>query len=53
VVKRTLGREWDNADARNRGVRRATAAVCRRYALKPVGKAYATVAYIEAHYLVD
>jgi type I restriction enzyme R subunit len=54
VVKRTLGRAWDNADARNRGVRRATAAVFRRYALKPVGEPYdSTVAYIEAHYLVD
>ncbi|MER5820743.1 HsdR family type I site-specific deoxyribonuclease [Streptomyces mirabilis] len=54
VVTRTLGRSWDNADARNRGVRRATAAVFRRYALKPVGEPYdSTVAYIEAHYLVD
>ncbi len=54
VVTRTLTRSWDNADARNRGVRRATAAVFRRYALKPVGEPYdSTVAYIEAHYLVD
>ncbi|WP_406178015.1 type I restriction endonuclease subunit R [Streptomyces canus] len=54
VVTRTLTRAWDNADARNRGVRRATAAVFRRYALKPVGEPYdSTVAYIEAHYLVD
>jgi type I restriction enzyme R subunit len=54
VVTRTLARSWDNADARNRGVRRATAAVFRRYALKPVGEPYdSTVAYIEAHYLVD
>ncbi|MEU8913124.1 HsdR family type I site-specific deoxyribonuclease [Streptomyces nigrescens] len=54
VVTRTLGRAWDNADARNRGVRRATAAVFRRYMLKPVGEPYdSTVAYIEAHYLVD
>ncbi|MCX5449905.1 type I restriction endonuclease subunit R [Streptomyces nigrescens] len=54
VVTRTLGRAWDNADARNRGVRRATAAVFRRYRLKPVGEPYdSTVAYIEAHYLVD
>ncbi|MEU3904723.1 HsdR family type I site-specific deoxyribonuclease [Streptomyces goshikiensis] len=54
VVTRTLARAWDNADARNRGARRATAAVFRRYALKPVGEPYdATVAYIEAHYLVD
>ncbi|MFD5097667.1 type I restriction endonuclease subunit R [Streptomyces albidochromogenes] len=54
VVTRTLARPWDNADARNRGVRRATAAVFRRYALKPVGEPYdSTVAYIEAHYLVD
>jgi type I restriction enzyme R subunit len=35
VVTRTLAGSWDNADARNRGVRRATAAVFRRYALKP------------------
>jgi type I restriction enzyme R subunit len=54
VVTHTLARSWDNADARNRGVRRATAAVFRRYALKPVGEPYdSTVAYIEAHYLVD
>ncbi|MET8218071.1 type I restriction endonuclease subunit R [Streptomyces hirsutus] len=54
VVTRTLARSWDNADARNRGVRRATAAVFRRYTLKPVGEPYdSTVAYIEAHYLVD
>lgn len=54
VVTRTLARSWDNADARNRGVRRATAAVFRRYKLKPVGEPYdSTVAYIEAHYLVD
>lgn len=53
----TLGRHacpWDNADARDRGVRRATAAVFRRYMFKPVGEPYdSTVAYIEAHYLVD
>ncbi|MET7761705.1 HsdR family type I site-specific deoxyribonuclease [Streptomyces sp. NPDC005393] len=54
VVTRTLARSWDNADARNRGVRRATAAVFRHYMLKPVGEPYdSTVAYIEAHYLVD
>jgi type I restriction enzyme, R subunit len=54
VVTRILTRAWDNADARNRGVRRATAAVFRRYMLKPVGEPYdSTVAYIEAHYLVD
>jgi type I restriction enzyme, R subunit len=54
VVRRTLAQTWDNADARNRGVRRATAAVFRHYALKPVGEPYdSTVAYIEAHYLVD
>jgi type I restriction enzyme R subunit len=54
VVARTLARSWDNADARNRGVRRATADVFRRYSLKPVGEPYdSTVAYIEAHYLVD
>ena len=54
VVTRTLAQSWDNADARSRGVRRATAAVFRRYTLKPVGEPYdSTVAYIEAHYLVD
>ncbi|AGK78137.1 Restriction enzyme type I helicase subunits [Streptomyces microflavus DSM 40593] len=54
VVTRTLAGSWDNADARNRGVRRATAAVFRRYMVKPVGEPYdSTVAYIEAHYLVD
>ncbi len=54
VVKRTLAQSWDNAEARNRGVRRATAAVFRRYMLKPVGEPYgSTVAYVEAHYLVD
>jgi type I restriction enzyme R subunit len=54
VVKRTLARSCDNAEARSRGVRRATAAVFRRYTLKPVGEPYdSTVAYIEAHYLVD
>ncbi|MGW0980357.1 type I restriction endonuclease subunit R [Streptomyces xiamenensis] len=54
VVTHTLAQSWDNADARNRGVRRATARVFRRYALKPVGEPYdSTVAYIEAHYLVD
>jgi type I restriction enzyme R subunit len=54
VVTRTLAGAWDNADARSRGVRRATAAVYRRYQIKPVGEPYdATVQYIEAHYLVD
>ncbi|MEU8370046.1 type I restriction endonuclease subunit R [Micromonospora tulbaghiae] len=54
VVTRALAQSWDNADARNRGVRRATAAVFRKYMLKPVGEPYdSTVAYIEAHYLVD
>jgi type I restriction enzyme R subunit len=54
VVTRTLARSWDNADARSRGVRRAIAAVFRRYMLKPVGEPYdSTVACIEAHYLVD
>lgn len=54
VVTRTLAQSWDNADARNRGARRATAVVFRRYRLKPVGEPYdSTVAYIEAHYLVD
>jgi type I restriction enzyme R subunit len=54
VVTHTLTRSWNNADARNRGVRRATAAVFRRYMLKPVGEPYdSTVAYIEPYYLVD
>ncbi|WP_236700422.1 type I restriction enzyme subunit R domain-containing protein [Allosalinactinospora lopnorensis] len=54
VVTETLAKSWDNAEARNRGVRRATAAVFRKYALKPVGEPYdSTVAYIQAHYLVD
>lgn len=54
VVTHILARSWDNADARNRGARRVTAAVFRRYKLKPVGEPYdSTVAYIEAHYLVD
>lgn len=54
VVTQTLARSWDNAEARNRDVRRATAAVFRRYMLKAVGEPYdSTVAYIEAHYLVD
>jgi type I restriction enzyme R subunit len=54
VVRQTLSRSWDNAEARNRGARRATAAVYRRYMIKPVGEPYdSTVAYIEAHYLVD
>ncbi|MEU7753676.1 hypothetical protein [Micromonospora sp. NPDC049171] len=54
AVNRTLTQSWDNADDRNRGVRRATAAVFRRYKLKPLGEPYdSTVAYIEAHYLVD
>ncbi|MGF6886346.1 type I restriction enzyme R subunit [Nocardia sp. GAS34] len=54
VVTTTLARSWDNADARNRGARRVTAAVFRRYMLKPVGEPYdSTVAYIEAHYLID
>ncbi|WP_017623406.1 type I restriction endonuclease subunit R [Nocardiopsis chromatogenes] len=54
VVTRTLAQSWDNAEARNRGVRRATSAVFRKYMLKPVGEPFdSTVAYIEAHYLVD
>ncbi|MCT7293879.1 HsdR family type I site-specific deoxyribonuclease [Rhodococcus sp. PAE-6] len=54
VVTHTLKQSWDNADARNRGARRATASVFRKYGLKPVGEPYdSTVAYIEAHYLVD
>ncbi|GGY08611.1 hypothetical protein [Streptomyces hiroshimensis] len=53
-MTRTLARAWDNADARNRGARRVTAEVFRRYMLKPVGQPYdSTVVYIEAHYLVD
>ena len=49
VVTRTLARSWDNAGARSRGVRRATAAVFQRYMLKPVREPYdSTVAYIEA-----
>ncbi|MFD7022499.1 type I restriction endonuclease subunit R [Promicromonospora sukumoe] len=54
VVTRALVGSWDNADARNRAVRRSTAAVFRKYTLKPVGEPYdSTVRYIEAHYLVD
>ncbi|MGW0022263.1 type I restriction endonuclease subunit R [Rhodococcus sp. NPDC003382] len=54
VVTHTLKQSWDNADARNRGARRATATVFRKFGLKPVGEPYdSTVAYIEAHYLVD
>lgn len=54
VVTKTLSMSYDNADARDRAVRRSAAAVFRRYALKPVGEPYdSTVAYIEAHYLVD
>lgn len=54
VVTHTLKQSWDNADARNRGSRRATATVFRKFGLKPVGEPYdSTVAYIEAHYLVD
>lgn len=54
VVTHTLKQSWDNADARNRGARRATASVFRDFGLKPVGEPYdSTVAYIEAHYLVD
>ena len=54
VVKQTLSRSWDNGEARNRGVRRATAAVYRRYMIKPLGEPYdSTVACNEAHYLVD
>ncbi|MZG04209.1 HsdR family type I site-specific deoxyribonuclease [Streptomyces sp. SID5614] len=54
VVTSTLANPWDNADARSRGVRRATAAVYRRFSLKPVGDPYdATIEYVEAHYLVD
>ncbi|MDI6412708.1 hypothetical protein [Streptomyces albus] len=37
VVTQTLVRSRDNADDRKRGVRRAIAAVFRRYVLKPVG----------------
>lgn len=54
VVTKVLGGVWDNVDARNRAVRRSAAAVFRRYQLKPVGEPYdSTVAYVEAHYLVD
>jgi type I restriction enzyme R subunit len=54
VVTRVLAGSWDNADARNRAVRRSAAAVFRRYQLKPIGEPYdSTVEYIEAHYLVD
>jgi type I restriction enzyme R subunit len=54
VVTNTLTKPWDNAEARNRGVRRATAMVFRKYMLKPVGDLYDhTVEYIKAHYLVD
>ncbi|GAB2677525.1 HsdR family type I site-specific deoxyribonuclease [Saccharopolyspora gloriosae] len=54
VVTRTLTRTYDNAEARSRAVRRSAAAVFRRYQIKPVGEPYdSTVAYIEAHYLVD
>ena len=54
VVTHTLKQSWDNADARNRGARRATATVFRKFGLKPVGEPYdSTVSYIEAHYLVD
>ncbi|MFF0242932.1 hypothetical protein ACFYRW_22310 [Rhodococcus pyridinivorans] len=54
VVTHTLTRSWDNADARNRGVRRATATIFRKFGLKPVGEPYdSTVSHIEAHYLVD
>ncbi|ASO18631.1 type I site-specific restriction-modification system R (restriction) subunit [Actinoalloteichus hoggarensis] len=54
MVTDTLAWSWDNADARSRGVRRATAQVFKKYQLKPVGEPYnSTVAYIEAHYLVN
>ncbi|BDO43150.1 HsdR family type I site-specific deoxyribonuclease [Cellulomonas sp. NTE-D12] len=54
VVKRTLARSWDNTEDRGRGVRRAAAAVFRKYLLRPVGEPFdSTVAYIEAHYLLD
>jgi type I restriction enzyme R subunit len=54
VVTRTLTQSWGNAEARSRGVRRATAAVFHRYMVKPVGEPYDfTVEYTEAHYLVD
>ncbi|GHJ24990.1 hypothetical protein ACH4LN_17265 [Streptomyces albus] len=39
VVTQTLVRSRNNADDRKRGVRRAIAAVFRRYVLKPVGGA--------------
>lgn len=54
VVRHTLAAQYDNAEARGRALRRAAAAVFRRYKLKPVGEPYdSTVAYAEAHYLVD
>lgn len=54
VVRHTLVAQYDNAEARGRALRRAAAAVFRRYKLKPVGEPYdSTVAYAEAHYLVD
>ncbi|MCD5422485.1 hypothetical protein LRS71_23515 [Rhodococcus pyridinivorans] len=54
VVAHTLKQSWDNADDRNRGARRATATVFRKFGLKPVEEPYdSTVAYTEAHYLVD
>ncbi len=54
VVTHTLKHSWDNADTRNRGARRATATVFRKFGLKPVGESYdSAVAYIDAHYLVD
>ncbi|MEW2456469.1 hypothetical protein [Streptomyces albus] len=40
VVTQTLVRSRNNADDRKRGVRRAIAAVFRRYVLKPVGETY-------------
>jgi type I restriction enzyme R subunit len=54
VVTKVLTHSYDNAEERNKAVRRSAAAVFRRYQLKPVGEPYdSTVEYVEAHYLVD
>jgi len=54
VVTKVLTRSYDNAEERNKAVRRSAAAVFRRYQIKPVGEPYdSTVEYVEAHYLVD
>jgi len=54
VVTKVLTHSYDNAEERNKAVRRSAAAVFRRFQLKPVGEPYdSTVEYVEAHYLVD